>query len=296
MRRALVLVLMGAAAYACVDAKVDPGTDAAFQVQGGQFWRGALPSENGGPTVNIATFPGVAVEGRNDFAAAGELDRRATGLVVALEGDVGYWTFAAQVPNLGAPTSPTFNFGFGIAASAPLGQHRFLVRAVDDDGKLGPLSTSAVDITARPLPTGTLVVALTWDTEVDLDLHVVLPNGVELYKRDTTEFQHPPASAGALDPNAPLDGGYLDRDSNSHCQLDGTREEDAIWTEPPPAGHYVVRVDTFSLCAAASANWKLQAILNGTTVGTAMGVATDNDLRFNHDRGAGLTAIQFDVP
>lgn len=300
MRRFALVVASGctlvAAGFACVDEKLDPGTDAILQVEGAQFWRGPLPNESGGPKVQAATLPGIAVEGRNDFAGAGELDSNATSLAISLAGDLGYWTLQAHVPNFGAPNSPTFNFGFGVAANAPLGNRQFLVRAIDANGNFGPAYTSSVNITARPLPAGKLVIALTWDTEADLDLHVALPDGVELFKRDPTEYQHPPVSQGAVPADATFDGGYLDRDSNAHCILDGAREEDALWAEPPLAGHYIVRVDTFSMCAAPSANWKVQAILNGTTVGTAMGVSTDNDVRFNHDRGAGVTALQFDVP
>jgi len=68
-----------------------------------------------------------------------------------------------------------------------------------------------------------------------------------------------------------------------------------IWREPPPKGHYIVRVDTFSLCGVASAPWKLTATLDGVLVGAAQG---EGPPRISASRTARerRLALELDVP
>jgi hypothetical protein len=294
LKRLLALAVL--AFIACEEVRNDPGADAMMQVQGSQFRRGPMPSENGGPPVVSANLATITVAGVNDLIGNGELDRRANAVAIGLEGDVGYWTIPADTPDLAQPTEPTFGFVFGLAAALGPGTYSYVVRAVDVDGHFGPPTIRPLTIVPRSAPVGHLVVSLTWDSAVDLDLHVVLPNGVEIFKRNPAEYVPPPISAGPYDPFALHDGGVLDRDSNAHCVLDGQRAEDAVWQNLPPQGHYVVRVDTFSMCDAASANWRVEALLDGKRIGSASGVATENDLRFDHNRGSGVLALEFDVP
>ena len=50
------------------------------------------------------------------------------------------------------------------------------------------------------------------------------------------------------------------------------------------------------MCGGTSANWRLEAVLDGKRLGSASGTATETDLRFAHDRGAGVLALEIDVP
>jgi hypothetical protein len=296
-RRVLFSGLALLAVVACAKTKADEGRDAFLQVSGAQFYRRELPAEinANGPKVVTATTSSLARAGDVDQAASGDLDRSANAVAIALADDVGYWIVPAKVPSASSPTQPTFAAQLAVAADAPVGPHSLVFRAVDGDGRFGPPLLRPFAIAAPATPSGHLVIELTWENQADLDLHVLLPNGVELFKRNRTEYQHPPGGAPPA-PNAPIDGGVLDRDANAQCVEGGAREEDAVWTEPPPKGHYAVRVDTFSLCGEPSAPWRLEAILDGVLVGAAQGMGTDADTRFAHDRGAGVLAFELDVP
>ncbi|MBX3226754.1 MAG: hypothetical protein KIT84_38955 [Labilithrix sp.] len=296
MRRALALAALAISFAACVEAKVDPGVDATLQIRSAQFHRGVMPEESGGPDVLNATVPSIVAAGRHDYGVGGELDRAATGVAVGFAGDVGWWSLPAQTPSSSAPLAPTFAFAFGITAATTPGKRDLVVRAVDGEGRFGPAQVRAMEIAPRAVATGRFVVSLTWDSQVDLDLNVTLPNGVVIFKRNPAEFILPPPSAGVFDPLLPRDGGVLDRDSNARCVLDGVRTENVVWKEPPPPGRYAVRVDTFSLCGADRASWHVTAVLDGVTIGGASGIATENDLRFEHNRGAGVLALEVDVP
>jgi uncharacterized protein YfaP (DUF2135 family) len=139
---------------------------------------------------------------------------------------------------------------------------------------------------------GELVVTLTWDTEVDVDLHVMDPLGNEIYHGAPSSldpFAHG-ASASSASP------GVLDVDSNAGCIIDGLRQEDVIWAGAPPSGHYLVRVDTPSLCGQASSHWTVSVMLQAALLTEVTGTAFDTDTWGAHDRGAGVLALEFDVP
>jgi hypothetical protein len=176
------------------------------------------------------------------------------------------------------------------------GPHTFVTRAVDENGNFGPAFSRTVNVAAVSRPTGRLVVSLNWTNTADLDLHVVDPNGVEIWKRNINSYE-PPAPGSAPEPPGTVHvGGILDIDSNAGCTADGRHAENVVWSDAPPSGRYLVRVDTASLCSEIDARWRVEATLDGTSVGAAEGLSTDNDTRFSHDRGAGLLALTFDVP
>jgi len=102
--------------------------------------------------------------------------------------------------------------------------------------------------------------------------------------------QEPPPDAVALG------YGLLDFDSNANCVIDGRRQENVIWRDPPAAGRYLVRVDTFSMCGQPAARWTVEATRDGAVVSRATGVGTDADTRFSHQAGAGVLALEIDVP
>jgi hypothetical protein len=232
----------------------------------------------------------------------GETGKRATGLVdtgaaaVAffLQGDTGYWSMRTLPPDVQVPTAPTFDARLELSPDTPDGAYPLEVRAVDESGAFGPPSVTTMQVAPVAAAAGRLVVELRWDTEVDLDLHVVDPNGAEVFYRNASSAK-PSAAVAAGAPGA-SSGGVLDLDSNAACNIDGRRREDAVWSGAPPPGHYLARVDTFSLCGQPSAHWTVSATLDGQTLATATGVSVPWDTQYTHDRGGGETALAFDVP
>lgn len=281
---------------ACAQTHADEGRDAMLQATDAQFHREAMPADESGPNVVSATVSSLAHANVVDRSATGEAESPTTAIAIGLAGDVGYWVARAGLPSASAPTFPTFQVSFGLARTLPAGRHAIVLRAIDGEGRFGPKVVRPLEVLPRLRPTGRLVISLAWNNEADLDLHVVLPSGLEIFKRNRTEYQRPPPSAGPVPPGAPTDGGVLDRDSNAQCVPDGQRAENVVWTEAPPKGHYVVRVDTFSLCGAPNAYWRVEASLDGVRIGTAQGTSTENDARFEHNRGAGVLALELDVP
>jgi hypothetical protein len=295
MRAAAVFPIALAALAACTGTPADAGLDATLQVPGAQFFRGSMPDAQSGPTVEELDLVDNAISSRVDKSFKAALGAQATAAALMLAGDPGYWVVPAGPPAVATPDLPEVSATLQFSGDLLPGPYSFVVRAVDGAGSFGPPSATTLMATEDGLPQGQLVVSLAWDTESDLDLHVVDANGVEIYYGNINSWTAPGPGQPPAPPNAWQQGGILDFDSNAHCVIDGLRREHVVWSQPPPKGHYVVRVDAFSLCGQPLAHWSAVAYQSGQVIAQARGVAVDADTRGDHGRGAGITAVEFDV-
>lgn len=294
-----VLLVIGAAALGCrATADAGVGLDAQLRVEGGQFVAGDIDSATpgDGPAV-VSVFNSLtAVQpGEREKPLTGTLAAPSTTVALGLRGDRGYWIVVAGPASLDAPDLPTFTATLSFSPALPLGSLTLVARAVDAQGRFGAPSVVPLTSTALPPPTGTLVVSLGWDTEADLDLHLVLPGGVEVWAGNINSYRLPPPGT-PVDAAAWRSGGILDFDSNAGCVIDGRRQENVVWQSPPPPGSYLVRVDTASMCGAAAARWTIEVTRGGAPVGSAAGESLPGDARFSKGPGSGIQALAFDVP
>jgi hypothetical protein len=290
------VLLVAGVVVACSATRADTGLEAWMRVRGAQFFKGPMPADTHGPAVAaVSLLTNTVAPGFLDKPLSGAVAPNATAAAVGIAGDQGYWVLLAGPPGVDAPTFPTFDAVLSFAPTVPPGLYSLVVRAVDGSGNFGPPFPEALTVTSTGIPAGALVVHLEWDTESDLDLHVVDPSGTEIFYRNITSYMAPgPGQPG--DAGTPGDYGYLDFDSNAGCVIDGRRQENVIWKDGYPTGHYVARVDTKSLCEEVEAHWTVEVVKRGTPIASARGMSLGSDTRFNHDRGAGITAVELDVP
>lgn len=281
---------------ACGEAvAVDPGLDAALRVEGATFFRGELPVSTGGPAVLGAFLTQTTFRaGEQDKSFSGVVELEATGVAIALEGQRGYWVVPTGMPLPETPLAASFDAPLSFSLEAAPGPHALQVWAADLAGAFGPPLRVEFALVPRALPEGRLVVALTWDTQSDLDLHVITPELVEVYSGNVNSWQ--PGAGRASAPGDWRSGGLLDVDSNANCRIDGRRNENVVWAEAPPSGAYRVRVDTPSLCGAPAARWRVDVLLAGQSIAAATGSSVAASTRFAHGRGGGVLALGFDVP
>jgi hypothetical protein len=281
---------------ACGSQSADPGARADLLVAGARFIPGALPPPSGGPMVQSLQFGDTAVyAGESDRGLSGALMPSASSVLLALDHDAGYWVVVAGVPAVAAPTEPTFGVTASFARDLPAARRTLIAEAVDAQGRVGTPATQPLTVDGAPLPAGPLAVHLAWSDEADLDLHVIDPDGVEIYFRHPSGYRPPPPPA-LPDPVAQADAPLLDGDSNGDCILDGRDQENVAWSHPPASGHYVVRVDAASLCGQPFADWRVDELMNGALVASVRGEALPTDTRGDHGAGTGRTVLEFDVP
>lgn len=102
--------------------------------------------------------------------------------------------------------------------------------------------------------TGKLTFRIFWDDVNDIDLHVITPEGVEIYFDED---------------NDPQSGGYLDVDTNAGCEAVSPRNNvENIFFDNPPAGQYKVKVHAFAQCTGGPniSNVKVQILRDGVVV------------------------------
>lgn len=281
---------------ACSGVPFDLGLHAGLRVAGAQFVEGRMPEDSGGPGVDGASL-GVAAlpAGISEQIMVGTLAPTATAAMIGFDDDIGYWLLAADPPESLAPTRPTFHARVALAKDLPPGPQRVRVRATNAQGESGPPLLLSLHVTNDQIPAGRLVVRLSFEGPADLDLHLLDPTGAEVWSQHPTAYLAPKPPA-LPDPVAQMRAGRLDADANAGCVLDGRGAENVIYTNPPPAGHYVVRVDATSLCGAPYAYFRVSVVRPEQPSLTAAGVLLDADTRGNHEAGAGRTVLAFDVP
>jgi hypothetical protein len=299
-----------AMAAACTGADPYQGATAELRVADAQFYRGAPPEPTGGPAVSgLSTGFNRIVPGLGAVSFSGRAATAAQSVLINLQDDAGYWVVPTGPLDATEEGQRTFSARLGFARTLVPGNLKVLARAVDLEGRVGTpddLTFVALSNAAQ----GALVVSLDWDADADLDLHVVMPNPdpaamdptLELWPKRVSSRKGP-ADGGAFDDRA-----TIDFDSNAQCVIDGRRQENFVIKQAPPSGHYLVRVDTASLCAATAARWHLQVFRDGSVIQEARGIATPfdgypaqgKDLMFGKDEqpgtaGAGLLAGDFSL-
>ncbi|MBK8972011.1 MAG: hypothetical protein IPM37_11780 [Hahellaceae bacterium] len=119
---------------------------------------------------------------------------------------------------------------------------------IDDDANW-LLPDTGITITAQNVGTGGLTATLFWDTATDIDLHMVEPDGHEIF--------YPTASR-----NSVAGDGYLDFDDTS-----GYGPENIFFSTDIPTGVYTVSVVYYgtSLDPAPATNWSVSISACGST-------------------------------
>ena len=219
----------------------------------GVFRSGQLPAQSGGPTISLTGNDTVINGGAFFLSVQSQSTSSVESLIVALEGeDRGYYEVdlsgASESSNaVAAATSnqrPTYDVRGQV--SQDVDDDFSIVVIASDDSGVGPPQVH--DFELIEVGTGSVQVSLSWDVDSDVDLHVIDPNGDEVYysRRSVPS------------------GGTLDLDSNAGCSVDRIRNENVTWPEgEAPSGTYTVRVDYWSSCSVSETSYVVTMTYGG---------------------------------
>ncbi len=216
----------------------------------GQLRSGPAPTTGGGPAITVSGNQVVVNGGVTDLnVVAGSPISR---IFVTLAGEnFGLTTSASGLGDryevdLAAPAMSA-DLLLTFPQNLPIAEFDVFFAAADETGVVGPLTQLTFDV--LQVGTGDVQVTLGWDTVADVDLHVIDPNGDEVYW------------ANRMVPS----GGELDLDSNAGCS-EGVSNENITWPEGlAPRGTYIVRVDYWSNCQVGSTDYTV-LVNNGGNV------------------------------
>ncbi|HEX2449961.1 MAG TPA: hypothetical protein VHJ69_02410 [Gemmatimonadales bacterium] len=211
---------------------------------------GTAPAPGNGPRITVSGNSTVVNGGTLSAAVAGAapfqtlylyVASETTGLATAAPGGIdGYYELRLPSPRSDAALL------LGIAQNIPLRDLDLMFAVADPAGAIGPYARLSTTVTT--VGTGDVQVTLSWDSDSDVDLHVIDPAGEEIY------YAHTRAASG----------GELDLDSNAGCSIDGVRNENITWpVGAAPRGTYTVRVDYWSSCGVPSTSYSVRVNAGG---------------------------------
>lgn len=277
-RRSLAAVLLTAVTtLSGCTATLKPSTDANIQdfitgVTDGSgtvsavLVQGSAPGVAGGPSASVT---GVAVminggSSQQSLTAASNFTR----VILAVDGLNNYYELTlpggVSAENLLISANPN-----------AYASNLTFAYAVEDGAGVGPYARQSVRF--LQVGSGDIQISVSWSDSADVDLHVIDPNGEEIY------FGHKNAASG----------GVLDLDANAACGRntfsDGSppafvSNENVVWpTGLSIPGTYKVILDYWSDCGVARTDWVVTVqrvgaqpqIFTGNFTGLSSGVPDD---------------------
>jgi hypothetical protein len=243
----LTLVLGCATVAACSSHPVSPTTytvDAfisAVTARNGSvvatMHEGSPPAAGSGPAAQVSGIM-TAVNGGSALVnlAAGSTFNR---VYISTPRAQGYWDVLL-------PTGTTAEDLIVSVARGVAGGNLTVRYQAENAGVAGPYANQALRIIG--VGTGDVQVSIAWTGATDVDLHVIDPNGEEIY------YAHRTAASG----------GQLDLDSNPACDLDNKNNENVVFPAgKAPAGDYHVIVYYYAACQQPRSDWVVTTLVKG---------------------------------
>jgi len=231
-----------------------------FDIGGNADFSGkSLPGSNSQSleVLNISGNSTVLAGGSNLIHLTGT--ENATQIIVGVKDQKGYFAIpmeaARGTANRGALSMTDLQLFIGQEAT---GTFSIAFAVSDGQGNFSEYQYLVVEL--MQAGTGLLQVSLSWDQLNDVDLHLIEPNGTEIYFGNRTS----------------ANGGQLDVDSNAGCSIDGINNENIYYEDIAgvtiPHGEYEVRVNLWSNCGIGpNTNYTVIAYYGGNVIATTQG-------------------------
>ena len=228
-------------------------TESYFSIEGAAYVEESFPQSTSEVEIiaamNPAAIPGSAnlVEVTSPVAAEK--------ILVGVGGSNGY--YEVQPHQVGSDKEIIYDFVMINSQLLSDNEFTVVVAVLDENGEVTQTFETTMHLVV--VGTGRLQVALAFDTDKDLDLHLIEPNGERIFYGNSMSDN----------------GGELDLDSNAACDIDGVNHENIYYgdnavVEP---GEYTVYVDMWRNCdESVPTNFVLSVFYEGELIQTVEGV------------------------
>ncbi len=216
-----------------------------FSVDGAELIKAKFPSARSDVKIQSFDANGVVIPGGTNPITLTPSDH-ADYVIIGVKDEYGYYQLPATYDANG-------NIYFVLIMTQELVNEDFTILIAL---KKGDNAGEAVEIPVRVVEVGTgkFQVSLSWDKPNDVDLHLIEPDGTEIYYGSTRSENT---------------GGELDLDSNPDCDIDGVNNENITYGDDAviPTGKYIVKVDFYSNCSVnENTHYVVSAYLDGDLI------------------------------
>ena len=277
-----VLVLFSISFASCKkDDEVESNLDAYFNIENATLVKKEFPtasSSDDKPVIdNLSGNHNVIAGGTNPIAVNTNADVK--NIFIGVENEGGYYKLPVTA------TKGSYNFYLMLSQNLDKDHFVILVSIEDADGLIS--ESEVIPVSLIQAGTGKLQVSCSWNRLNDVDLHLVEPNGEEIYYGDSVSDS----------------GGELDVDSNAACIIDEINNENITYSEEDVVqnGEYIVRVDFYESCnISEDTNYLIVAYYNGNQIATTSGsnpysgIFHPDDADMG-DEGSGVEVMRFSV-
>lgn len=273
--------------YSCKKDNKDSGnviSEKYFTIENATFVNNSFPeASSNAPVINSVLGNSTVLEGGSNPIT---INTNATikEVLIGVDGKSGYYKLDAS------HLKSTGNYLLYLLFSQNFEQDNFgiLVAIIDNLGNISESQT--INVSKITAGTGKLQVSCSWNKANDLDLHLVEPNGSEIYWETDTS----------------ANGGELDVDSNPICMIDNINNENITYSGNAKVekGNYVVRISLFSSCdVTEKTDFVVTARLDGNLIQPVSGanpyygsVAASHSYIDGNGPREGDTVMIFNVP
>lgn len=253
----------------------DPELESKYlTIEGAEYRSGNQPS--GDESLSNVDCNESALAGGMNFisvASTEAIDR----FYLAIDGVEGYLEYAPE-EEYDNNSSDSYSYLIPVMYSSELGNDMtMLLSARKVSGALTERVRKHVEFVESLQ--GDLAINLTFENDKDIDLHLICPNGTEIYFGNR--------GGEVYDEKGDLIGKYgLDHDSNPNCYIDGLNNENIVIPEQfVMNGEYTVKVNMYRNCnSSISTGWSIVTRYKGNIIRPNTGA---NPARGTYAVGAG---------
>ena len=227
-----------------------------FSVENGTFTNADIPASSGSQSApvigSVYGNPSILEGGSNPISL--QTSSTFKEIIVGVQDVKGYYT----IPAGGSGKSVNETVLLILLFSQTLENNSFIIVIALRDAQGLVSAYSTIQVTKIEAGTGRLQVSCSWDKSNDVDLHLVEPNGAEIYYGNDYSDN----------------GGDLDVDSNADCYIDNINNENITYNDDAiiESGKYTVRVDFYSNCSVATnTNFIVTTRYNGQIIAPTTG-------------------------